>query len=945
MLATLCGLSQNRDSIALETMFGRAEQHFMQGRKDRVLLVLDTLVIQSKELKIYPIYTKTLLAQTNIYKQLHQFEKAKEAAVKLEEASHKFLSPDDPSFLDIYNSLIVLAHERSESSQREFYLKKARAWFNTYGKSGQVLGSYTYILSNLGAFALDDGDFYKTIDYNQQVLEMIPDSLAATQFFIFVFRKAYENIGSAYVGLKQYKQAIHSFDKAREIHLNNSLQDRDYLNLLNRRASFAFLKDGNSDEAIKLCLGILSNMDVYQSIQQKEFDEAWVYHTLGQAYTDKEDFLAAESSLKQAISLRKSYYEKYLKYYKHNEIGSSIFRLGELYRKQGEKTKALESFQEALIQYSISFDDLDSRSNPELNDLKTTAFYLAEILRSKAEIQFEIAQANQDIQNLEVSLATYQLLIDLIDRDRQRYKAERSKVFLLSQAVPSFEGAISVAMELYKGTKKRIYAESAFDFSEKGKAVLLYSSLKDSEARYIANVPDSLLKKEVQLNIELDLLKENIYQESNTVNLNDSSIKAYKIQAFEVQEKLDQLNRKLEEEFPKYFELKNATGGISIPEIQEILKREDRQLIEFFAGEDRFFVFNIQAQGFSMFEVKRDSFFQEQLTGVLEMLQGIQEYDSQTFDKYSGLLYRTIFENSGIQKRAGHLTIIPDGLLGYLPFEILIDDPEKKTYLIESVAISYAYSAKILFKNLGLIEIDDSESHSWRGYAPEYSGDQYLAFNKEEIREGSRFFSGDTLTGAKASMEDYLTQGPNQAVLHLAMHAYMDLNNPMYSYLSFSPDKNGLSEGKLYVSKIINQKLQADLVVLSACNTGYGPLAKGEGVMSLARAFRLAGCSSILMNLWKSDGSVAVDLMKYFYFNLNEGMTKDDALREAKIAYLAQAAPNRRFPIYWANLVLIGDASPLDQNKNNGFLPGFIIILLGTLLFWGYSKKNKKVIR
>jgi CHAT domain-containing protein len=107
-------------------------------------------------------------------------------------------------------------------------------------------------------------------------------------------------------------------------------------------------------------------------------------------------------------------------------------------------------------------------------------------------------------------------------------------------------------------------------------------------------------------------------------------------------------------------------------------------------------------------------------------------------------------------------------------------------------------------------------------------------------------------------------------------------------------------------------------VVLSACETGKGKLIQGEGMLSLSRAFSYAGCQSIITSLWKADDQATAYIATRLHFYLSRGLDKDIALQKSKIDYLNDKEIEQRFklPLYWANMVLVGDPSPVWQKPN-----------------------------
>jgi CHAT domain-containing protein len=171
--------------------------------------------------------------------------------------------------------------------------------------------------------------------------------------------------------------------------------------------------------------------------------------------------------------------------------------------------------------------------------------------------------------------------------------------------------------------------------------------------------------------------------------------------------------------------------------------------------------------------------------------------------------------------------------------------------------------------------------------------------------------NGVKLVGIDAIESKFKQSANHYGVLHLAMHALIDDKKPMYSKLAFSLVEDGTDDGFLNAYELYNMELSAELVVLSACETGYGKLEKGEGMMSLAHAFTYAGCPSIVMSQWLADDKATAQLMKLFYKNLATGCSKDEALQKAKIEFISDADEVRQNPAFWAGFVVMGDTSPL----------------------------------
>ena len=131
------------------------------------------------------------------------------------------------------------------------------------------------------------------------------------------------------------------------------------------------------------------------------------------------------------------------------------------------------------------------------------------------------------------------------------------------------------------------------------------------------------------------------------------------------------------------------------------------------------------------------------------------------------------------------------------------------------------------------------------------------------------------------------------------------------------------------------------MVVLSACNSGTGTLYYGEGLMSLARGFTLAGASSVIKTAWEINDEASVSIMTQFYYHLSKGKEKNEAMRLAKLEYLKKASPSYADPYFWAAYEVLGDISPVSHNRTEYYIIFSLLGILaaGILLF--YFKRRR----
>lgn len=201
-----------------------------------------------------------------------------------------------------------------------------------------------------------------------------------------------------------------------------------------------------------------------------------------------------------------------------------------------------------------------------------------------------------------------------------------------------------------------------------------------------------------------------------------------------------------------------------------------------------------------------------------------------------------------------------------------------------------------------------------------------LPWSLVEVDSISTIFPVDRYIGDEATKENFLKAAPDAVLLHLATHAEVHDRDPMLSRLVFSPRS---SDPYLYASEIYGLSLKADLVVLSACETGLGQWAKGEGVMSLARAFMIAGCPQVVMSLWAVDDRSTAQLMTDFYRGIDSEMPPHEALRQAKLKMLDGDNPVYAHPYYWAGWVPIGGARAVELSR---FPPKSLVAIVLVLL-------------
>lgn len=269
---------------------------------------------------------------------------------------------------------------------------------------------------------------------------------------------------------------------------------------------------------------------------------------------------------------------------------------------------------------------------------------------------------------------------------------------------------------------------------------------------------------------------------------------------------------------------------------------------------------------------------------------------------------------SGVRR----LIVVPDGPLHDLPFQALVANGR---YLIETCEVVYAPSATLLRRLRG-------ESFGARDRAPatgtlvcadpDFGGRYWrpattratlgsLPFARDEGEAIKTVYGDDAvlLVGVGATEEQVKQAAPGRRILHFATHGLIDAVNPLYSALVLAqPPEGSCEDGFLEAREIAGLEWNADMAVLSACESANGRTMGGEGVMGLTWALLCAGVPTTVATQWRVDDRSTSLLMREFYHQLAKGKPKAAALRAAQLSLLR----DRQYaePYYWAPFVLIG---------------------------------------
>lgn len=495
--------------------------------------------------------------------------------------------------------------------------------------------------------------------------------------------------------------------------------------------------------------------------------------------------------------------------------------------------------------------------------------------------------------------------------------------------------ALASFWELY-GDQKAPYsrldiAAFGFEVMERNKALILLESLERQQLSASDSI-GTLIAAERQLRRDRDYFRQQLNFARQKQD--SSAILRHEAYLLERQQQLDRLVAQLDSLQP-IRSLSRQRLVRSLDSVQAWAATAGVQVIGLMspvpaAGTSSGGMYHLDGTNIDFFPLVQDPTLPELLEMFSDwqrVLRGSPE-DLQRFKELAHALYRETLGQIFPDSLPPRLVLIPDGLFSFLPFEALLSElpgPDQGyaalPYVLRQSEISYAYSTAFLLRKKHLQKNMRSECLA---YAPSYPGassqrsaaqlrslEGALPGAQAEVQALSEHIPGEFRFGASATKSDFLNSAGQFQVLHLAMHGVMDPQRSLNSHLVFHA-ADTTSDHRLYSYEIARMELAAQMVVLSACETGLGRYVGGEGVMSLARGFLAAGTESVIMSLWKLEDGASADLMSWFYAGLAKGERKSEALRNAKLQYLNQADDLSAHPAFWAGYVQVGAADPLD---------------------------------
>lgn len=833
---------------------------------------------------------------------------------------------------DAYYNLGLAYLRRNQWDKTQAYLDTSLQLARQLGYA-EGIGDAMNILSTCYA---NKGDYAQAIDIQRQALKY---ETSGTNYSVKL-----NNLAEYQMNLKRYEQAESNFELAIQAGPNNWGPRLNLIRLYRLQEKWRKAESLTDNWLQQLA----SNPQVWHSELKR------LYNYKASFFLRKQEWGAALRSLNRGQGLGPT----------DPSIDASIYLgIASAYHGQGNHRGALQAIQ---MIYGLLFpSDVPSEvlANPSVESLLNAEIAL-EVLTLKGRILLGLWQLDKSESLQTAAVDLYLLAEQLIQRNHERYANAASKSLLAQSALSLYQDAIELMHLLYQETQNEQWISQALYFSERSRATAIADRLNTIQANLFTQIPKDLLEKEKELQGDITF-----YTNQMAFAGTDpaSSLRQdWEQILFEKRKELQHLLAIFRRDYPQYFDLKYQRFNLDVERIRAEVLQVDEVLIEYFIGKDQLYLFWLSDRDMGMEQLGSFDLIE---SGIRAFRQGMLS-QGPAYQEWAFRLQELLLQPIQEYIAGKSLIIIPDGVLGFVPFETLfLEELEERSvladapFLLKEHRVRYFFSIQVAL--LGQ-QIKRSQARAkLLGISPGFMDSIPFALSQRtegemsstyllplqgaltELQVLQKKYPGTYLSGALATKEAFWEEAAEHDLLHIATHTWIDDQNPNASGFLFAAEGRDSAYSFLYAYELFNQSLLADLVTLSACNTGYGQVQAGEGIASLARAFAYAGCQNLVMTLWPIRDRSTPAIMRYFYENLTDGMGKAEALHQAKLSYLESANPLFLHPYFWGGLIYVGDQESVSLHVKTGnkkvyIAGGAILSVLLLLIGAKYGRQSSK---
>lgn len=815
-------------------------------------------------------------------------------------AMHYRNSGRDREALECLNENLILLGATSDDELKALLANRNNYFFNTvdkldYFNRKQIAVSSIYKKAGC----------YRGLGKYQEAMRLYHEGaeLAKANNFLMDLNFFYLSMAHLYSRLGKKDLAVEYFEKSLAVKSDKF----PLVNSVMSNFSFADYLAGDMEDYKKALFFIENGIKAAGEIKIQALKESYTslgFLEKGGVYIKLKDYKAAQRFLARAL-------ENFNKIYKDfgfmkEGIISTLAAFGELYREKGDYNKALEYHQKAL-NMSDNFEELKASLNEKIaldfekaGNYEKAISYLEKTVSSSSTVQavknlwdsfLKLGEVYEKTNNIKTALENYKKSEALIDEASHDITIEDYKTASLGKKTKVYEKIISLLSR--SGEFKE-----AFYYSEKSRARAFLDSIANQRVDYLKDADPFLIEQEKNIRARIQFLS-NREEKDSSGNLVIKKEELAKLKR-EYAKLLDEIKLRC----PQYAGI-ISVSPVSIEDAQKMLD-SDEVFLEYFVGDENSYLWAVSDNfvKFYTLEIKK-----KELKEIIENLRKkISTPDEdEGWENSASRLYEILVKPAwkDIEGKK-NIIIIPHQDLHYIPFQLFCVD--KNTFLIDKFNISYLPSISAYkFLPEQNYKATDSKAYEFAGFALGETirkGYPALPGTKEEVLSISKLFKTQKLfIESDMTADNFKEYAGSCRMLHIATHTSLDPSAPLFTSLLFSDDE-------LMVSDIFNIPINAELVVLSACETSLGRHSSGDDLVCLTRSFMYAGATSVIASLWKvSDKSTQLLMTEFYNFLLKlycnkylKTSSRAAAIREAQL----QVRNKYPHPFYWAPFILTG---------------------------------------
>ncbi|MBD1828710.1 tetratricopeptide repeat protein [Microcoleus sp. FACHB-61] len=828
--------------------------------------------------------------------------------------------------LDYYNQSLPLSRETGDRSVEAFALICAGRVYSELGEKQTALDSYNQSLKLFRAIGEREqeartlnyiGIVYSELGEKQKALEHYGQSLPISQAVgdrsgqagtLISIGHVYSELGDQQKALEYYSQSLAIFQ---------TLGDRSSAATTLTSIGIAYSELGDKEKALEY----FNQSLILKRIVGDRSGEARTLTGIGNIYAELEDQQKALNYYNQSLSLSREARDRQREAY-------SLIGIGRSYAELGNKEKALEYFNQSLPLSQATLD----------RSLEALTLY-------------SIATIKRDSGNLNEALTEIEASLKIIESLRTKIASPELRTSYFATVQNYYQFYIDLLMQLHKTQPKSGYDTKAFEASERSRARSLLELLQEANADIRQSVAPELLQRERSLQQQLDALEKRRVEVLNRPNYTPTQEAELEQQRQTLIAQYQDIQTQIRATSPRYAAL-TQPQPLTLAQIQQQILDENTILLQYFLGKDRSYLWAVTKTSITSYELPKAAEIETTAKNFRDAVTAPSSRNNpnqvaQANDAISQIILQPVAAQLG-QKR---LLIVGDGVLNYLPFAalslpgksgengnppLIVDheivllpsastlgilrqnyndrQPPNRSLAILADPVFSANDERVKNSSSATTQqaVESANPGLSRSRGDKTGQFDRLNFTRQESQIIQALFPANSRTeslGFAASRATATSPNLSQyKIIHFATHGFANSAHPELSgiVMSLVDEKGNPLNGFLRLTDIFNLKLAADLVVLSACQTGLGQNIQGEGMVGLTRGFMYAGAQRVVVSLWNVDDEATATLMSSFYQGmLQKGLTPAAALRAAQQEMLKQE--EWRSPYYWAAFTLQGE--------------------------------------